>query len=523
MRVSHNEWRWVAWVTLALVIASCVPYLIAWAVTPRGAQFTGILFNPQDGNSYLAKMRQGFSGSWLFRLPYTPESHQGARVYLFYLLLGHIARWTGLPLILVYHAARASGGAAMLMAFYALASHLSDDIGERRAMFLFTALGSGLGWLAGPLGLMTADQWVPEAFPIYALLANAHFPPAIGLMVGMVYCRLQIADCRLQIANCRVQGAGCRVRYVVGMVVMAVVLGAVQPFGLVAVFGGMGVMLVAQAVRERRVPWRTAAWVVGAAAAALPYPLYMWRALNRDPVLAMWNAQNVTPTPALWDWALSYGLVLVLAVIGGVRAMRRSHSADWLLLGWVVVALVGMYLPLPLQRRLSLGLGVPLGLLAGLGWWRLRARLKPRRRGPAQALVLTLCTLTPLFLVLITLLGAMGGSSWFYLSGDEWAVLTWLRDQGDHDAVVLCAPRLGLFVPAWAGQPVVYGHPFETVNAQVRRAQVEAFFAGEMGPEEREVFLQENRVGYVVGDWEIGDWQLMFESGEVRVYEVESQ
>ncbi len=508
MCINRKEWRWVLWLTLALVIASCVPYLIAWAVTPQGAHFTGILFNPQDGHSYLAKMRQGLAGSWLLRLPHTPEPQRGAPVYLFYLLLGHIARWTGSSLIPMYHAARVLGGALMLVTLYALASHLSTDVGERRAMFLLAAVGSGMGWLAGSLGLMTADLWVPEAFPIYALLANAHFPLATGLMAGIAYCVLRVT-----------YGGRRSGLWGLGITILAATLGVVQPFGLVSVFGGVGVMLVAQAVRERRMPWRGTFWTVTAIAAALPYPLYMQWALNRDPVLAVWNAQNVTPSPPLWDWTLSYGLVLVLAVLGSVVAARRG-AGGWLLLGWGAATLVGMYLPLPLQRRLSLGLGVPLGLLAGLGWWRLRARLRPRSRGLAHGLVVAFCALTPLFLVLMAVLAASGGSSWFYLSGDEWAALAWLREEGHPDAVVLCEPRLGLFVPAWAGQPVVYGHPFETVNAAQRKAQVEAFFRGEMTGEEQERFLRENDVGYVVGDGGVGVWGLVFRSGSVRVYEV---
>jgi hypothetical protein len=512
MCINRKEWRWVLWLTLALVMTSCVPYLVAWAVTPQGARFTGILFNPQDGHSYLAKMRQGLAGSWLFRLPYTPEPQRGAPVYLFYLLLGHVARWTGSPLILIYHAARVLGGALMLVVLYALASHLSTDVGERRAMTLLAAIGSGMGWLAGSVGLMTADLWVPEAFPIYSLLANAHFPWAMALMAGIACCVLRVAY-----GNQRAWLWGT------GMGILAAALGAVQPFGLVSVFGGVGVMLLAQAVRERRVPWRVGARAVGAIAAALPYPLYMQRALNRDPVLAVWNAQNVTPSPPLWDWTLSYGLVLVLAVLGSVVAAQRG-AGGWLLLGWGAATLVGMYLPLPLQRRLSLGLGVALGLLAGLGWWRLRARLRPRSRGPAYGLVVAFCALTPLFLVLMAVLAALGGSLWFYLSGAEWAVLTWLREEGHPDAVVLCEPRLGLFVPAWAGQPVVYGHPFETVDAVRRRAQVEAFFAGEMTQDEQQTFLQENHVKYVIGvrRMEIGGWRLMLESGDIRVYEIES-
>jgi hypothetical protein len=87
---------------------------------------------------------------------------------------------------------------------------------------------------------------------------------------------------------------------------------------------------------------------------------------------------------------------------------------------------------------------------------------------------------------------------------------------------------MGLFVPAWAGQPVVYGHPFETVNAKERNAQIEAYWSGKMGVKEREAFLQDNNVRYVLAEpeaWglETGDWRLVVEVEEVRLYDARSE
>jgi hypothetical protein len=527
--VNWSEWRWVTRVTLALVIVSSLPYLVAWGVTPEGAHFTGLVLNPQDGNSYIAKMRQGLAGSWMFRLPYTPEQHDGAPVYLFYLFWGHVARWTGLPIIVAYHGVRIVGGALMLLAFYALISRLSDDVGERRIMFALTALGSGLGWLVGLFGPVTADLWVPEAFPVYALLANAHFPLAMALMAGAACGGLSVVE----------RGGG---RWGLGMVLAAVALGVVQPFGLLAVFGGLGAMLVGRVLRERAVPWRATAWLIGAGVAATPYPVYMHWALRSTPVLAEWTAQNVTPSPPPWDWALSYGLVLALAVPGLIFTVRRCSGGDWLLLGWVVVTLTGLYAPVSLQRRLSLGLGVPVGSLAGIGWWRVvRPRLRGRRRKSLQGLVVVFCAMTPIFLALMAILAALAGDPWFYLSDGEWAALKWLRDEGSLDAVVLCAPQTGLFVPAWAGQRVIYGHPFETVDAERRKAQVTEYWIGDMSLAEQASFFRESGVGYVlVGPREVrlatGDHsgrtefqiagmggELAFEAGDVRVYKVSKQ
>ena len=533
--MNTREWRWVVPVALAVLIATSLPYLVAWAATPEGARFTGLIFNPQDGNSYIAKMRQGLNGSWLFHLAFTPEQRPGAYLFLFHLWLGHLARWVGLPLILVYHVARLLGGAAMLVALYALVWRVdggeggpsSSDWGGRHVMFLLAALGAGVGWLMGLLGVMTADLWVPEAFPAYALLANAHFPLAMGLMVGIALCGLQVAGGSAEGARATWQPGRRQWPWGLGMILAAAALGVVQPFGLATAFGGLGVMLLVRTLRERSIPWQAAGWVVGAGAGALPYPLYVQWAIRSDPILAAWNAQNLTASPPLWDWLLSYGLVMVLAMPGAIFAVRRGSDGDWLLLGWVGVAFAGMYLPLPLQRRIGLGLGVPIGLLAGMGWWRVvRPRVTARKRGLNQRLVVAFSALTPVFLALMPL---MADGSWFYLSDGEWAALEWLRNEGRPDAVVLCAPQMGTFVPAWAGQPVVYGHPFETVEAERRRAQVEAYWAGEMSGAERQAFLGENDVGYLlVGprELEIGDWGLgigghpEFEAAGVKIYTV---
>jgi hypothetical protein len=145
--------------------------------------------------------------------------------------------------------------------------------------------------------------------------------------------------------------------------------------------------------------------------------------------------------------------------------------------------------------------------------------------------MLAFSTLTNLFLMAMFALGALAGELSFYLSDGEWKALAWLREEVAHDVVVLCAPQTGMFVPAWAGQRVVYGHEFETIKAERREAQVEAYWAGEMSPAEQESFLQENDVSYIlvgpreleIGGWEPKSKELVFEAGDVRVYEITGQ
>jgi len=541
--VDRRDRSRLAWTCLALLLFSNLAYIIAWVATPTGSHFTGFIFNPIDGHSYLAKMRQGLQGSWRFHLAFTSEQSSGAYIYLYHLLLGHVGRWLGLPLVGVYHGARILAGLGMLAAVYALAATMSERGRERGTMVLLTAVGSGLGWLLAPLfGTRTADLWVAEAFPIYALMANAHFPLAIGLMV-----LIAVSGLRLLEQEGAQDGGRKGQAWGVTLVAAAVALGTVQPFGLVPIFGALVVTLTGRAVsafrrEDARMPWRSAAWVIGAAAAALPYPLYAQWAIRSDPVLAAWNEQNVTPSPPLWDWAVSYGLILLLAAGGAVAAMRRREDSDVLVLGWVLVTAVGLILPVPLQRRLSIGLGVPLGLLAGMGWERqVRTALRPQRRGALRVLAIALTGLTPVFLILVASAAAVGpqassSDTWLYLQDGEWSALAWLRDRSKTtaDHVVLCAPQMGTFVPAWSGQRVVYGHPFETVDAETRLRAVRAFWEGDMDEGERIAFLERNRVDYVlVGPreraltppaWEgVPAGDPVFEMDTTRIYAVDGR
>ncbi len=78
-RPAPDEWRLVLALSVGLVLLASVPYLLAYLVPPEHV-FSGFLFNPVDGNSYFAKMRQGLRGGWLFTLPYTAEPGAGVFV-----------------------------------------------------------------------------------------------------------------------------------------------------------------------------------------------------------------------------------------------------------------------------------------------------------------------------------------------------------------------------------------------------------------------------------------------------------
>ena len=174
-------------IVVALVVVFLLltlPFALAAFIGGREQVFIGFLANPADGITYLAKMYQGWSGTWLFQLPFSAEPGSGAYLFLFYLFLGHLARWLGLPLIIIFHLARLLGAGLLLFAlarFYDYVFAGRPDL--YRIAFWLTVIGSGMGWLILALGPPPTDFWVAEAYPFLAMYTNPHFPIGLALIL----------------------------------------------------------------------------------------------------------------------------------------------------------------------------------------------------------------------------------------------------------------------------------------------------------------------------------------------------
>ena len=102
----------------------------------------------------------------------------------------------------------------------------------------------------------------------------------------------------------------------------------------------------------------------------------------------------------------------------------------------------------------------------------------------------------------------------------------WMNENTPKDALVLAGPDTGLFLPAYTGRRVLYGHPFETVNASDQKqlvldllqydhrevspnvlADIDLIFAG---PREQEILSGISEFSYPV----------IFETQGVKIYRV---
>jgi len=480
--ISAAEWRWVIALSGILVTLTLVPY--AWALASNHAaddwQFMGMLANPKDGATYLSKIEQGRNGAWLFELRHTPEAHNGAGFHVFYLFLGHAARLTGLSSLLVFHLARVATSLFMYIALYQFGATVWVRLRPRRLFFALAAVGSGLGWL---LLLIDPDEIaidlnMPEAFPFFASFANPHFPLSIA-------CLALIASTFLEAFRRGFSEWPTADNGGLQVMLLSMVLALIQPFALVPIGAALVVYLVVRAYLTRRIPSHELRWSSMLWLPALPFAVYYAAVLRFNDVMAAFNEQNLTPSPAPHLYIFGYGMLLVVALPGLVRAVRRfERDGDQFMLLWFVLNIILLYLPLNLQRRLTMGLIIPLVFFAVRAledfWF---FKVPKRWRTPALAALFVLLLPSNLLNLSIPLFGVTaspesGLESGLLVETDYWDAFRWLDRRGDRDAVVLAAPTISVWIPAYTPARVVYGHEYETVPAKVREQQVEAYYRG---------------------------------------------
>lgn len=511
---------WIVAVALSAVVAAltALPYLLAQRLAGPGGVFSGFLINPIDGFSYLAKMRQGAEGAWQFHLPYASDPGPGAYLFLYHLALGHLSMSLNLPPLILYHAARVLSAFMMVLLAFAFFDRLLDDPLTKWTAYLLAIVGSGLGWLGIPFGLLSNDLWIPEAIPFLTAYSNAHFPVATALMLTLVL--ILLAD------------GHRRVTRLLGALFSGMALAIIQPFAVLSLGFVIASWLVVEGVLVHRdACWpgtRSGIWVLLAfGLGSAPWMLYDYWLTRSHPVLRVWNAQNLTPSPPPLETALGYGLTLVFALLAVALRLPHKNWKGRLLLVWVIVQGVLLYAPFSLQRRFSLGLYFPLAALAAMGLSAVAQR--NRRKRLASLATILLAVPSNLIVVGAGLGGVIAQDPALVLAPDEVGTYSWLDRHLADGALVLAGPQTGNRIPAFADVRVIYGHPFETPHAVEEEAFVESLFSWE-GPQQEALSVLEGRgVQYVVyGPREralgtpawLEDLELLTRIGSYQVYRV---
>jgi len=420
------------------------PIVWGYLTAPPTYHFAGMVYAWEDGQTYLAKIRQGMQGEWLYTLAYTADPGPPFALYTDYLFLGHVAAWLQLEPDIPFHAARLFDGAVLLFTLYGFVARFFAPVSRRRLAFLLAAVGGGIGWLTLLLGHPTPDLLQPEMYPFLSIFANVHFPVAMAALLWL---------CDLLVTDEPVNRWPIWARLLLGTVILA----TMAPYGLITISAVGALWIAAQYWAKLRIPRESLVRLVCVVAIAAPFlALYAW-ALSANLTLAGPDRQDLTPSPPPWDYLAAGGLLLIPAIAEVWGILRRglisllSRADDFLLIVWTLLTIILIYLPfVTQQRRFSAALFVPVAILAVRGM----DAIPFLRRTGARFALLVASSLTNVVLLLVTFVALNGHALSLFFTQNEWSAIVFLRTTGAPHALVLASPELGLFIPAWTGQRV---------------------------------------------------------------------
>ncbi|MCC7492282.1 MAG: hypothetical protein IT204_08060 [Fimbriimonadaceae bacterium] len=380
------------------------------------------------------------------------------------------------------------------------------------------------------------DLVMPEAITFLSAYLNPLFTVSVALLLVSLVCgELAIRTQRYGYAA------------VAGLA--GLLLANIHTYDAVPLLLTLGVYTLwqsAAAGQQARGGWLALGLIVLLTVPAVGYQKWL---IGSDALYAA-KANTVTATPPLPTMLVSYGLLLPLALVGVVRALRQRRWPGRFLVVWLVVHAGCIYLPsglFPFQRKMIEGFHVVLAVLATLGLWRLtrlaatmlavwrtRTRLATVgavwavradlacRRATAQrqlALLGLLALLPSNVLFVMASVEAVHHNNAaklqaalmppFYLPQAEVEAWDWMRQHLPRDAVVACLPTVGSYLPGRAGFTVYCGHWAETIGFGEKLRELNAVLQDPAGNLPGLLKLSESGVTHLYyGTYELGSYRL---------------
>ncbi len=420
------------WFAIAITVLVAIPTLYCFAIRPAGYSYFGIQYNLDDHMVYAGWMKQAMEGHFTFENRFTTDQQPGLTLHLYFLVLGWVAKLTGIPVAMTL--ARLGFTFLAVILLGRLIEFVTERIYPRKLALALAVVGGGIGFSvwhnfgrilelpANPflkdllLSRQPVDIWQPEGFFLYSAITNGLFMVSLCLILGVLTSILRVRTDKKAIAV----GVAC-FGLLMNIHSYDVLLIALSLVGFVAATYGSRIITT---------QWVTRSLLI--ALGAVPFALWFVYVLKNDPVFQA-RSQTLTFSPNFRQIFAGYvlliipgmvalytkqrnvliGLGLFAALLIGLNVAASSHLTDsyfmsmgvWcglfgivvvslyfirpekpgmaLIAAWALVGIIAPYFPQLFQRKLTMMLSVPWGILAGIG---VAMILETRERGQRNLL-----------------------------------------------------------------------------------------------------------------------------------------
>lgn len=474
MSITAKEYRWAFIASLLIVLLSCLPLLVGYMSQTPEERFVGTMFDRQDYSVHLAMIHYGAEGGWDYQFRFTTETQTRAYVKIFYVIIGHLTGWTGLPADAIFQMARILFGLLACFSTYLLFTRVFATLPERWLAFALAMLGMGFGWFQTPLVLTPdpkvwpIDIWFPDPYMLFSVALFPHFSAAIaGMLIGLTAFLDHIELPRR--------------RNIFIMSICAIFVQVISPIDFILVDAAMLGACLFVSWQKHKLNWASLRALALVSIVQIPLLVYSLVLLTRDPAWAVFNRQNVTLSPPPIYYLLGFGLFWPFALAGAIKALRKPAAGPGLALFWVVSAFVFAYMPLDIQRRFLIVVTIPLAILATpaildfSGWLTRKLSLG---RITAVLLISSSMAIGSVFLIAFYSFNLSRRPSNLFEPVGLFQAMDWLAQNGKPDDIVLASEPTAQLVAMRTPLRLYFGHEMETLYFDDKARQVQDYYRG---------------------------------------------
>ena len=493
-RRSSHFW----WPVCAILLLTALPYIWGWFIAVD-RHYVWINRNLDDNMVYLAWMRQAADGSFFFTNRWTAETHPSLYTNLLFWLMGITAKITHIPLVGVFHITRILGTVGLLgMVWFAAKQWLG--VRYQRLVIWVVGTSAGFGWLFidnRPKDMVAPiDAWQPEAITFLSVYLNPLFVISLILIICTnLFLWLSLEHRQLKWA--------C----IAGL--CAFLLGNIHSYDVIPIAVTWVIYGVTIAVKSREDIKRFLLHSLTCALIASPSVIWQYLVYKHDPVFHA-RVGTSTPAPAVYWVILGFGLLLPLAIIGLYKQKKQAclSSSHYFLLSWTIAGLftqyiphiiraIGIAAPLNFERKMVMGVHIPICLLASIGIMMILQKQQSLSRNLALPVLLLFMSLSNLVWIyrdgnLLYYNVSNTGLHQPYIEPNRWTAFNKLQQFIKRDDVVLCPVSMGVFIPVQFGARTYAGHWSETPDFPAKMKDLLRFYNPTSSDLERKQFLMNN-------------------------------
>ncbi len=521
-----KERNWVLLIAAIAALLASIPYIWGAFLTPAGTHFTGLTHNIDDGAVYLSWMRQIADGSFTFHNLYAPAAGQGGQFNILFLIMGLVVKLTMLPTVWVFHGFRIALSIVVIWAVWVFLFNFLGNRAERKLCILLVAFSSGIGWLLGSVKAMTGsvDLWQPEAITFLSMYLNPLFLAGIVLMIGSFHFLLLA------------EKTG-KLQYGLWAGICLLALANIHTYDVITVGCVWFVWFIASSIIQKKLNTRTLLLSLMAAAMSLPALAYQYYLYSTDAVFQA-RANTMIASPSFLSYLMGFGVLIIGAALGIYAISKqwvafnkipaRVFPVVWAILGFCVA-----YIPVAQQRKLIMGVHIPLCILCAIGIsWAIGKMPRKFQLETLVVLVVILVQSNVSFLKNdIILLSTLKTATMFpsYITDSQLKSMEYIRENATSEDTVFASPTVSLFIPAIAGKRVYYGHWSETPNYTDGLMKWRQFTDKNTVMEARRALWSSTKSAYYVSESDdtlppaemlLNDAKQVYQDGDVRVFKL---